>query len=174
MHTPIERTILRICVSRIGLHPQGIDDSINLLRRPKEQMTEAGTITASEPRDCPQIFYELLSHPAFFFLITLFVKNLHPRSGGEKIINVPMGLLLAPKMPLDPVFQTVQCRPDIDIGPFLKMGPSKFPNQQRGLILQFHDENIRPFHQKDIGIGSYKTDSDSILDDRSSPPVHHH
>jgi uncharacterized protein (UPF0218 family) len=58
-------------------------------------MTLTDTIATSEPRNTTQIVGDLLSDYAFFFSITFFVKNVDHRSEREKIINVPMNLLLA-------------------------------------------------------------------------------
>jgi len=87
---------------------------------------------------------------------------------------MPMDFLLGSQMPLDPLFQSIQCGPNIDITAFLKMNRTKFSNNYRCIVLKLHDEQIRPLHQKDMGIDSYKTDSVSSTDGILSSTIHLH
>ena len=87
---------------------------------------------------------------------------------------MPMNLLLLPQMSLDPLFQSIQCGSDIDIASFLKINYPMFSYHNRCIIPKFHDQQIRPFHQKDMGIGSYKTDSVSPSDGIVQASVHLH
>lgn len=166
--------ILRIFVQRIGCHPQGVDEPLNVLRPPSEQMTTACAIATTKPWNAAPAPFDDVSDRTFLFAIPfLHVNTDNPRKR-KKIINMPMHLLFSPQMSLDPLRQPVHRRPNIEVCSSMKIHNPEFPNLNRGVPRKIHDQKVRPLHQEHIEIDSYKTVADSSLDDVPSPAVHPH
>jgi hypothetical protein len=122
-------------------------------------MTGTGAVTAAEPWNAYKISFEHSSDPAFFPSGVFFIKNLNNFDERQKVINMPVDLFLAPEVSLYPLLKSIERRANVRITSFLEMEQPLLSYRNRGVFGKCHHQHIGAFHQKDITIGSYKTDS---------------